>query len=787
METSPAIPKMPQRAQIFLRSVVFFGCIICLSAAYYLPVQRLDWLFWCLAGLTLIFGSRLSVKIPRSEVHFIMGDALIFLTFLRSGGEAAILLAATEAVITSLRLRKQFSLSPYLMVCFNGATMACATAAAYAVVIFTEFLRGKAATYDNIVEFFIILEVMSLSQFAVNTGLVAWGAALQSQNAKIPMTALQAWKKYTLASSITIFAGAAAAGLVYGIFKYSNFIAAVAAVPIVGLIFLGCRQVFGDMRNSYEQTEKAEREKAEAERRKAEAEREKRFQAEQDARKITKHLEEQKRISDALRKSQETIRYDSLHDKLTTLPNRTHFCHILTELLTSAENNTKPSFTTLFINLQRFKTINDNMGHRSGDELLFKVGERLEKIVRLSPERDPRDLVASFGGDKFAVLFTGVANPEKAEEFAKRVQQTLLKEFELSGRLVHTEPTIGIALSNADYSQADDVLRDADTAMHHAKKDNSLFKIFEPAMHDKAKRFLEIETGLQAALKKAELKQPDELIVHYQPILQLWSGKLIGFEALMRWQHPDGRLIPPFDFIPTAEQSGLIIPMTQWILRKSCSQLKEWQNQSKNNSRLFVSVNLSSRHFADPNLVSHVENVLSETNLEPQYLKLEITESMAMENVKEAISIMEKLRDLGVQLSIDDFGTGHSSLSNIHKFPVQTLKIDRSFVVRMGESEAGVGIVQTILMLARQLKLEVIAEGIDQAKQLEMLRDLGCRFAQGFLMSKPLPAAEISSLMAEKTHWLPDSVERLRTKSDRLSYVPDRTLHRRSRYVADVE
>jgi EAL domain-containing protein (putative c-di-GMP-specific phosphodiesterase class I) len=308
-------------------------------------------------------------------------------------------------------------------------------------------------------------------------------------------------------------------------------------------------------------------------------------------------------------------------------------------------------------------------------------------------------------------------------------------------------------MSSNEHQQPEDVLRDADIAMYNAKGTKSGCSVFNRELRNKAVNTLKTETGLRSALERNELR------VFYQPIIALDSGKLTGFEALMRWQHPDRGLVSPGDFIPVAEDTGLIIPMTLWIMRQACQQLSQWRWVSPQNRSLLISVNLSGKHFAQPDLVDQVREILYETGLDPICLKLEITESMVMGDPESTTRVLNELRNLGVQLSIDDFGTGYSSLSYLHRFPIDTLKIDRSFVMRMGKEGENSEIVKTIVTLAQNLQMEVIAEGVETVQQLEQLRHLGCRYAQGYLLAKPMPLAEIDKLVRQKTNWLPQGVE----------------------------
>jgi diguanylate cyclase (GGDEF)-like protein len=391
--------------------------------------------------------------------------------------------------------------------------------------------------------------------------------------------------------------------------------------------------------------------------------------------------------------------------------------------------------------LNRFKTINESLGHLAGDRLILDVSQRLSALVREG------DFVARFGGDEFAVILSNISGVEDAVKFADRIRHEILIPFAIAGRQVFTSVNIGIAVSHSNYVVADDILRDANIAMCHAKECNKDYVVFNPTMHKRAVTLLQLETDLRQAIER------DELLVYYQPIIDLATMKLIGFESLMRWKHPQRGIVPPSEFIPVGEETGLIVPLTLWILRKSCLKLVEWQKSSASNKSLMISVNLSGKHFANPDLVAQIEEIIVETGITPYSLKLELTETVVMENAENAISMLKQLRSLGVQLSIDDFGTGYSSLSYLHRFPINTLKIDRSFVSTMENGSENGEIVRTILALAKILGLSVIAEGIETIHQLHQLRILGCEYGQGYLFSRPLPVEEAEAMVNDQMQW----------------------------------
>jgi EAL domain-containing protein (putative c-di-GMP-specific phosphodiesterase class I) len=337
--------------------------------------------------------------------------------------------------------------------------------------------------------------------------------------------------------------------------------------------------------------------------------------------------------------------------------------------------------------------------------------------------------------------------------FAERIKRVISNPFEIDGHKIFTSSSIGIAISNHEYLTPEEILRDADIAMYNAKENHLGCAIFDRELRVRAVNSIRLETDLRQAIDRNELR------VYYQPIVSLESGALSGFEALIRWQHPERGLISPAEFIPLAESNGQIVPMSNWILAQACGQLSRWRWRSAANRSLLISVNLSSRHFTQPDLIETVKHTLQETGLDPRCLKLELTESAVMDNAEQATSILQSLRSIGVQLSIDDFGTGYSSLSYLHKFPIDTLKIDRSFVSRMAGDSENSEIVRTIITLAQNLGLDTIAEGVETLEQLNELRSFGCRYAQGYLFAKPVPHEQIDELMRTQTNWLPEGVQ----------------------------
>lgn len=438
------------------------------------------------------------------------------------------------------------------------------------------------------------------------------------------------------------------------------------------------------------------------------------------------------------KRSEEQLLHDAMHDGLTGLANRNLFMEHLRVMLKRSRNRKSVPFAVLYLDFDRFKVINDSLGHAEGDKLLKYIARRLESCVR------PGDLIARLGGDEFVILLSEITDTAEALLVAERIQNDLKSAFDLGGREIYTTTSIGITLSTSGYQNGDDMLRDADIAMYYAKsRGKAQYQIFDKAMHKHASKKLQIETEMRGALQRGEFK------VFYQPILRLDSGAMVGFEALLRWMHPTRGAVSPEEFIPIAEENGLIMKLGQLVVERGCRQLREWQLTLPSASGLTMSVNLSSKEFLQLDLAERISAHLKEAELDAHYLKLEITESHIMENSELAETILNRLRDLGIEMSLDDFGTGYSSLSYLHRLPVSSLKIDRSFISRMGKSEENREIVQTIVRLAQNLKMQVVAEGIETMDQLTDLVDMGCEFGQGYLFASPLDSQEARQYIEE--------------------------------------
>lgn len=431
------------------------------------------------------------------------------------------------------------------------------------------------------------------------------------------------------------------------------------------------------------------------------------------------------------------LNHDALHDTLTTLPNRRLIIERIELALRRAKQDPQYQFAVLFIDLDRFNLVNDSLGHLVGDQLLVAVAHLLKGCLRAN------DTVARLGGDEFTILLDDIQDSTEATEIAQRIQEALRSPFNLASYTVFITASIGIVYGSREYYQGTELLRDADIAMYRAKESGrAAYKVFDTAMYTYTMERLQLESGLQKALKH------QEFVVYYQPIIALATRELKGFEALIRWQHPERGLISPAEFIGVAEESGLIVSIGEWVLREACRQLKTWQVEWKTTA-LTMSVNLASKQLKEPNFIPQLDAILTETQLEGKFLKLEITEAILMENTEAVKTKLLQIRERSIQLSIDDFGTGYSSLSYLHRFPINTLKIDRSFIHQMKPESGEVGLVQAIVTLAHTLQMDVIAEGVETIEQCDQLTQLNCEFAQGYFFSKPLSPDSIALHLPE--------------------------------------
>ncbi len=448
-----------------------------------------------------------------------------------------------------------------------------------------------------------------------------------------------------------------------------------------------------------------------------------------------------------LREREQQLRHDALHDSLTGLSNRALLTDRIEQCIERAKRHRDYRFALLFLDLDRFKVINDSLGHTVGDQLLVAIAQRLDGSLRSTDTvaRDDQEILARLGGDEFVVLLDDIRDDTDASRVAERILAELSPAFQLEGHEITASASIGIALSRTGYDRAEDMLRDADTAMYHAKAaGRSRYQVFDKPMHERAVQRLQLESDLGRALERQQF----ELL--YQPIVSLKTARVTAFEALIRWNHPKRGVVSPADFIPVAEETGLIVPIGRWVLHEACRQLGAWREQLPSAEALTINVNIAKRQVSEGNLAQDVTKVLRGTGIDSQSLKLEITETVIMENHDSIMVVLEELKELGIRLQMDDFGTGYSSLSYLHRFPLDVLKIDRVFMSNLDANVEYAAVVHAIVTLAHNLNMEVTAEGIETPEQLAQILALDCDYAQGFLFSKPLGATEAEAIIGKK-------------------------------------
>jgi PAS domain S-box-containing protein len=454
------------------------------------------------------------------------------------------------------------------------------------------------------------------------------------------------------------------------------------------------------------------------------------------------------------KRAEELLAHNAFHDGLTNLPNRALFLDRLQHALTLSKRHANYKFAVLLIDIDEFKIVNDSLGHTAGDELLIKIGQRLKDAVRRAdtvsrprgnglvdkPTND--DTLARLGGDEFTILLDDIRDPIEAVRVAERVQSELATPFVVNQQEIVISASIGIAASTSPHTQAEDLLRDADIAMYRAKRaGKARCEVSDTAMHEAAVKRLRLETDLRKAFEQGEFR------VFYQPIVSLQTGKIAGFEALTRWQRGK-KIVPPIEFIAVAEEIGLIIPMNRQLRREACLQLQSWQSEYPATPPLTMSVNITPKEFAQPDLASEIGKTLAEIGFDPACLQLEIIETVAMGDAEKSGQVLAQLKALGVRLSIDDFGTGYSSLSRLRRIPVDTLKIDRAFIMNMDSDPESHEIVRIIIMLAHNLGLKVVAEGTETEEHIRLLKQLNCEMSQGYNYSRPADAQAMLKLLA---------------------------------------
>jgi len=795
----------------FMWLVLAAGVVVFVLAAFRLQPVKMDVQFLLLAFVTVVFGSRIGVQIPHVKSEITVSDTFIFLILLLYGTEAAVLVAFTEALCSSMRFANK-----WITRFFNASLLALSTfvTASLVQLCFGPINQLEHGSYSG--NFMMALFLMASVQYVINSGLAATREAIKHNQ---PVFLI--WQKHFLWTSITYYAGASAAGIITMLIKGIGSYAFIVALPIIGIIYATYRTYRRNIEDAEQHANEQSRisqalQQSEEHFRNAfdhaagmalispdgqwrrvngslcqilgysEQEllatnfqemtlpedlgndlvhlyqllegkiridqREKRYihklghplwvlqsaSVARNAQGESLHLILQIQDITERKRAEEQVHHAAFHDALTGLPNRTLLSDRLSLALARAKRNKDYQFAVLFLDLDRFKLVNDSLGHTLGDQLLVELGRRLESCMRKG------DTVARLGGDEFGMLIDGIKDPYDAIYIAERIQEELMRPFDLNGHEFLTTTSVGIAFSQTGYGGPEDILRDADIAMYRAKANGKArYEVFDVAMHAHAVEVLTLERELRRAIERREIR------VHYQPIYSLTDERLVGFEALARWDSEELGPVSPVQFIPLAEETGLVIPLGMSVLSEACRQMQEWHKEFPEGPKLSVSVNISGKQLQQLSLVDQIKECLRKTGLDPECLHLEITESVIMENAQEVTEMLAQLKALGVKLSIDDFGTGYSSLSYLHRFPFDVLKIDRSFVSRMGTDKESTGIIETILILADKLGKRAIAEGVETPDQRSQLAAAGCFYGQGYLFSRPLASEAARALLVQ--------------------------------------
>lgn len=435
------------------------------------------------------------------------------------------------------------------------------------------------------------------------------------------------------------------------------------------------------------------------------------------------------------------LEHDAVHDGLTNLPNRLLFTDRLEHAINRSTRESGYQFAVCFLDLDRFKNINDSYGHQVGDNLLIKVAERLSHVLR------PADSVARIGGDEFTFLLDDIEGLREAVFISERILSSLTSPFVTDIGELYVNASIGVCLSNNVYSKAEDMLRDADIALYRAKDSGrGRVDIFNKDMHEKAKQVMQMENDLRFAIEKKQFE------VYYQPVVDISKNCIYGYEALLRWKHPELGFISPEIFIPVAEDTGLINDIGSWVMKQACSSVRDWNLEFGNSHPFCLAVNLSGKQLVQTDIVENIKNILMDTRFNPKLLHCEVTETAVIINREKSGKVIDELQEMGIEISVDDFGKGYSSLTYLHEFDFDTLKIDKDFVQDMGEKGKGRQLVKTMMLLARDFEMNLIAEGVEESDQLNRLKAMGCKFIQGYYFSKPLPAGEIHKLLQQGCH-----------------------------------
>jgi diguanylate cyclase (GGDEF)-like protein len=707
------MPDYNRQAATYWWVMVLLGAAVLGQVLHTLLALPLATLAEVAAGVAIaMLAGLFPVRIPRSKNSFAAGEIFIFLLLLLHGPAAATLAAAGEGLIGSWRTTKRWT-SRLASPAMGAIAMFGAGSLLYAGIETTQALGVYSAGL-------LLLGSMlcAVLDFTLNTTLVTALPYLKRNQWPAPRELFGSFGWV----GITFVASASVACLLFLVVQQSGRGVLLVAAPILAMMLATLHYFF----RQQEADEVVRKNALEA--------------ADREAELVAKHVRE-------LEVSEAKLQHIAFHDSLTGLPNRRRFQEHLTQMLERVRAEPQRRFGLMFLDFDRFKLINDSLGHAIGDEFLIAVSRRIQQHMR------PQDMVARLGGDEFAVLVEELDNERYAVALAERLLDVLRQPLQISGNDIVTSASIGITFSGMNYSTPADMLRDADTAMYKAKTSGKArYALFDGALHTEVAHRMRLEGELRRALARGELS------VAYQPLFELSTGRVTGFEALARWNHAELGAISPAVFVPVAEDAGLTWALTDFMLRSACQQLRDWQSRHTAFADLHMHVNVSGNDIAHASLVSRVNAAIVEARLQAQHLTLELTENILMTRLEAALPTLAELRRLGVGLSVDDFGTGNSSLRHLSTLPVNSLKIDRAFVAEMQRGRNEAAMVRGIVLLGQSLGKEIIAEGIETEAQMTQLQGMGCTLGQGFHLARPMAATAVDRLLdglAAQAHGAP--------------------------------
>lgn len=785
--------------EIYRWLIIACGFAVLALTSFQLFTQKIESDFFLLLAFTAFVATRINIKFPRFNGTITVSDAFIFLALLLWGAPAAILTAVVDSIASTIRLKSRL-VRTYL---FNICSSACVTWLTASVLNIFYGNPTEISKNLSLNSFILAMCLIALAQYLGSMGINSIMQAL-----KLGTDLWKTWSTYFLWSCVTFIVGAALAGLIVKLLSSVGFIAVLLVSPVIFLVYLtyksylkshnamqesearfrssfnyatvgmalvspegkwtqvnqslqnilGLREedflstYYQDILSPSDLPEVIKKTQSLLDDKTPAFQTEVRFlnkdrkevwgalgvSTARDLQGNLRHFIFQVQDVTLRKKAEEKLRHDALHDALTGLPNRKALLANLKKALTNSSDKKDNLLATLFLDLDGFKIVNDSLGHNVGDELLQVIARRLLECVRT------HDTVARLGGDEFTILLEKVHDISQVIVVAERIRDSISKPITLQGHEISLNASIGIATTELRYSSPNEMLRDADAAMYQAKaRGKGCYVIFDENMYANATRNLRLANDLRKAIEQNELE------LFYQAVKSLETNEVSRFEALMRWNHPKFGLLAPPDFIPIAEENGLITKLDNWGMAEACRQLREWQIANPELEDFVISVNASNKQFAQVDFIESVRKILKDTGLQPKCLQLEITESAMAKNLHNTVDVLKDLNSIGVKVALDDFGTGYSSLNYLHELPITTLKIDRSFITRMNCETNGAEIVKTIISLARNLKMEVVAEGVETNEQLEKLREIGCDLGQGYLFSRPIAADKAIKLVIE--------------------------------------